>query len=119
MGPSVDGVCDCPEAQGLNGTSMQDFGLSKIVEEGEASALELTSQGAGTYWYLPPECFELGPRPPLISSKVPQSLCSQDLVSFLTFSHLPFSFLLSILLLLSCNCFFRFFVVCSLISHLC
>lgn len=48
----------------------QDFGLSKIVEEGEASALELTSQGAGTYWYLPPECFEVGPRPPLISSKV-------------------------------------------------
>lgn len=49
---------------------LQDFGLSKIVEEGEASALELTSQGAGTYWYLPPECFEVGPRPPLISSKV-------------------------------------------------
>ena len=49
---------------------MQDFGLSKIVEDGEASVLELTSQGAGTYWYLPPECFELGPRPPLISSRV-------------------------------------------------
>ncbi|KAK9790331.1 hypothetical protein WJX73_000944 [Symbiochloris irregularis] len=49
---------------------LTDFGLSKIVEEGEASALELTSQGAGTYWYLPPECFEVGPRPPLISSKV-------------------------------------------------
>ena len=22
--------------------------------------MELTSQGAGTYWYLPPECFEMG-----------------------------------------------------------
>lgn len=55
-----------------HGGVLQDFGLSKIVEEGEASALELTSQGAGTYWYLPPECFELGPRPPLISSRVSQ-----------------------------------------------
>jgi tousled-like kinase len=36
-----------------------DFGLSKIIDsldETEAS-MELTSQGAGTYWYLPPECF--------------------------------------------------------------
>ncbi|KAH8497883.1 hypothetical protein H0E87_016968 [Populus deltoides] len=31
--------------------------------------MELTSQGAGTYWYLPPECFELS-KTPLISSKV-------------------------------------------------
>ena len=28
---------------------LTDFGLSKIVEEGEASALELTSQGAGDF----------------------------------------------------------------------
>ena len=34
------------------------------------SGMELTSQGAGTYWYLPPECFETGPAPPKISSKV-------------------------------------------------
>lgn len=33
-----------------------DFGLSKILDEDERS-IELTSQGAGTYWYLPPECF--------------------------------------------------------------
>ena len=32
--------------------------------------MELTSQGAGTYWYLPPECFVLGKEPPKISSKV-------------------------------------------------
>ncbi|GKV35066.1 hypothetical protein SLEP1_g43383 [Rubroshorea leprosula] len=46
-----------------------DFGLSKIVEDDVGSqGMELTSQGAGTYWYLPPECFELN-RTPLISSK--------------------------------------------------
>jgi hypothetical protein len=48
----------------------QDFGLSKVVEEGQTQGLELTSQGAGTYWYLPPECFETGARPPTISNKV-------------------------------------------------
>lgn len=47
-----------------------DFGLSKIVEDDVGSqGMELTSQGAGTYWYLPPECFELY-KTPLISSKV-------------------------------------------------
>jgi tousled-like kinase len=35
-----------------------DFGLSKIVDTPDpAESMELTSQGAGTYWYLPPECF--------------------------------------------------------------
>lgn len=34
-----------------------DFGLSKIVDAREGESMELTSQGAGTYWYLPPECF--------------------------------------------------------------
>jgi len=33
-----------------------DFGLSKIMY-GEDSRMELTSQGVGTYWYLPPETF--------------------------------------------------------------
>ncbi|KAF3564726.1 hypothetical protein DY000_02018299 [Brassica cretica] len=47
-----------------------DFGLSKIVEDNAGSqGMELTSQGAGTYWYLPPECFELS-KTPMISSKV-------------------------------------------------
>ena len=31
-----------------------DFGLCKTTKE---DAIELTSQGVGTYWYLPPECF--------------------------------------------------------------
>jgi tousled-like kinase len=36
-----------------------DFGLSKIIENNSNSSaeIELTSQGAGTYWYLPPETF--------------------------------------------------------------
>ena len=34
------------------------------------SGMDLTSQGAGTYWYLPPECFVVGKNPPKISSKV-------------------------------------------------
>ncbi len=54
----------------LGEAKITDFGLSKIMEENESS-LELTSQGAGTYWYLPPECFDVnGKEPPKISSKV-------------------------------------------------
>ena len=34
-----------------------DFGLSKKMK-GEETRMELTSQGVGTYWYLPPETFE-------------------------------------------------------------
>lgn len=35
-----------------------DFGLSKILDSPDPTeSMELTSQGAGTYWYLPPECF--------------------------------------------------------------
>jgi tousled-like kinase len=38
-----------------------DFGLSKLVEDSDGhDSIELTSQGAGTYWYLPPECFATG-----------------------------------------------------------
>ncbi|PRP88805.1 hypothetical protein PROFUN_00273 [Planoprotostelium fungivorum] len=46
-----------------------DFGLSKIMEE-DQEVMDLTSQGAGTYWYLPPECFEVSKEPIKISSKV-------------------------------------------------
>lgn len=50
-----------------------DFGLSKIMDDENYSpdhGMDLTSQGAGTYWYLPPECFVVGKNPPKISSKV-------------------------------------------------
>lgn len=48
---------------------LTDFGLSKIVDDGHTRGMELTSQGAGTYWYLPPECFDQR-HTPLISNKV-------------------------------------------------
>lgn len=38
---------------------ISDFGLAKIIEENKSN-IELTSQGVGTYWYLPPECFDTG-----------------------------------------------------------
>ncbi len=41
---------------------LTDFGLSKQVEEAQTST-ELTSQGAGTLWYLPPECFITAHKP--------------------------------------------------------
>merc|ERR1719458_741358 len=50
-----------------------DFGLSKIMDSDNYDpdhGMDLTSQGAGTYWYLPPECFVVGKTPPKISSKV-------------------------------------------------
>ena len=34
-----------------------DFGFCKVIQE-DQSYLELTSPGLGTFWYLPPECFE-------------------------------------------------------------
>jgi len=57
---------------GKGGVKITDFGLSKIMEasDAESTGIELTSQGAGTYWYLPPECFRIGSVPPKISSKV-------------------------------------------------
>uniref|UniRef100_A0A3B3U6Z1 non-specific serine/threonine protein kinase n=2 Tax=Poecilia latipinna TaxID=48699 RepID=A0A3B3U6Z1_9TELE len=60
----------------VNGTAcgeikITDFGLSKIVDDdSSADGMDLTSQGAGTYWYLPPECFLMGKDPPKISNKV-------------------------------------------------
>ncbi|XP_055342065.1 serine/threonine-protein kinase tousled-like 2 isoform X2 [Paramacrobiotus metropolitanus] len=49
-----------------------DFGLSKVCDDEHYDSdcgMDLTSQGAGTYWYLPPEVFETGGTPK-ISSKV-------------------------------------------------
>lgn len=62
----------------VNGTAcgeikITDFGLSKIMDDDSYNSIEgmeLTSQGAGTYWYLPPECFVVGKEPPKISNKV-------------------------------------------------
>ena len=34
-----------------------DFGLAKILDL-NSDFIQLTSQGVGTYWYLPPECFD-------------------------------------------------------------
>uniref|UniRef100_A0AC35U0C3 Protein kinase domain-containing protein n=1 Tax=Rhabditophanes sp. KR3021 TaxID=114890 RepID=A0AC35U0C3_9BILA len=47
-----------------------DFGLSKIMENTDDTDIDLTSQGAGTYWYLPPETFVISHNPAKISSKV-------------------------------------------------
>uniref|UniRef100_A0A2K6L1P1 non-specific serine/threonine protein kinase n=1 Tax=Rhinopithecus bieti TaxID=61621 RepID=A0A2K6L1P1_RHIBE len=49
-----------------------DFGLSKIMDDDSygVDGMDLTSQGAGTYWYLPPECFVVGKEPPKFSNKV-------------------------------------------------
>jgi len=73
-----------------------DFGLSKEMDGGGAlgggigdSGMELTSQGAGTYWYLPPECFETGPAPPKISSKVDTWSCGVILYQML-YDRKPF-----------------------------
>jgi tousled-like kinase len=53
----------------MGDAKITDFGLSKIIDEShEGTSMELTSQGAGTYWYLPPECFVSGDA--RISSKV-------------------------------------------------
>uniref|UniRef100_A0A674NK62 non-specific serine/threonine protein kinase n=1 Tax=Takifugu rubripes TaxID=31033 RepID=A0A674NK62_TAKRU len=61
----------------VNGTAcgeikITDFGLSKIMDDDNygVDGMDLTSQGAGTYWYLPPECFVVGKEPPKISNKV-------------------------------------------------
>ena len=51
-----------------------DFGLSKVIMQqgpgnSEDPSIELTSQGTGTFWYLPPETFETSSTP-RISNKV-------------------------------------------------
>lgn len=48
-----------------------DFGLAKIMSDSNTNEgmIELTSQGSGTYWYLPPEC-QRNPDTNMISPKV-------------------------------------------------
>jgi tousled-like kinase len=49
---------------------ISDFGLCKVMNNDDTK-LELTSQGVGTYYYLPPECFIRDrDNPILISTKV-------------------------------------------------
>ena len=67
-----------------NGTAkITDFGLSKILDEqNDGTSMELTSQGAGTYWYLPPETFVRGPG--IQHQKFPQKLIHGPLVVCIT-----------------------------------
>ena len=52
--------------------------------------MELTSQGAGTYWYLPPECFVVSKDPPKISSKVSNNFKSIKLEAKASYALPPF-----------------------------
>eukprot|EP01128_Nolandella_sp_AFSM9_P003263 TRINITY_DN1387_c0_g1_i1.p1 TRINITY_DN1387_c0_g1~~TRINITY_DN1387_c0_g1_i1.p1 ORF type:complete len:619 (+),score=106.50 TRINITY_DN1387_c0_g1_i1:24-1880(+) len=66
-----------------------DFGLSKQLDDVETGVTDLTSQGAGTYWYLPPECFVVGSTPPQISPKV--DVWSTGVIAYqLLFGKKPF-----------------------------
>jgi len=48
-----------------------DFGLSKIIQQNASSeTMENTTQGCGTYWYLPPECLDGNNNLSRISNKV-------------------------------------------------
>lgn len=65
-----------------------DFGLCKVMES-NTSLMELTSQGVGTYWYLPPECFEIADTPPKITTKV--DIWSVGVILFeMVFGEKPF-----------------------------
>lgn len=54
---------------------ISDFGLCKEMETNH-TRIELTSIGVGTYWYLPPECFQVNDdgQKPKISTKVSRNL---------------------------------------------
>lgn len=47
---------------------ISDFGLAKILEN-NTDLIQVTSQGVGTYWYLPLECLE-GKKKVYISTKI-------------------------------------------------
>jgi tousled-like kinase len=73
---------------------ISDFGLAKIMED-NSDKIELTSQGVGTYWYLPPECFEQFDKcPPVISNKV--DIWSIGVILYeIIFGRRPFGHLMS------------------------
>ncbi|KAK8814353.1 hypothetical protein WA158_008215 [Blastocystis sp. Blastoise] len=59
------------DSQGI--AKISDFGLSKEFDTSNSNSqgIELTTPGAGTYWYLPPECFSSESQNPIyISEKV-------------------------------------------------
>ena len=66
---------------------ISDFGLAKIIDN-DSDKIQLTSQGVGTYWYLPPECFENSKKID-ISSKVDIWSCGVILYEML-FKQKPF-----------------------------
>ena len=42
----------------MGDVKITDFGLSKVIDtDADGTSIDQTSHGAGTYWYLPPECF--------------------------------------------------------------
>ncbi|EAN84637.1 protein kinase, putative [Trypanosoma cruzi] len=70
-----------------------DFGLSKLIQSRDGPhdnpTIELTSQGTGTYWYLPPECFDTVATP-RISNKVDVWSCGIIFYQML-FGRRPFA----------------------------
>lgn len=70
-----------------------DFGLSKLIQSRDGPhdnpTIELTSQGTGTYWYLPPECFDTVDTP-RISNKVDVWSCGIIFYQML-FGRRPFA----------------------------
>ena len=79
LGTNYEYACLCSgnillmDGSAVGEVKITDFGLSKVMDDENYSpehGMDLTSQGAGTYWYLPPECFVVGKNPPKISSKV-------------------------------------------------
>jgi len=64
-----------------------DFGLSKMADQSPEGIIDLSTRGAGTSWYLPPECHESAS--PTINSKV--DVWSTGVVFFeLLFNRRPF-----------------------------
>jgi serine/threonine protein kinase len=57
MKPTSQGACTNLYLLRTPPTAVLLLRARQVVEEGQTMGMELTSQGAGTYWYLPPECF--------------------------------------------------------------
>ncbi|PWV10119.1 putative tousled-like kinase II [Trypanosoma cruzi] len=70
-----------------------DFGLSKLIQSRDGPhdnpTIELTSQGTGTYWYLPPECFDTVATPALATKWMCGPVASFFTRCSLADAHLP------------------------------